>query len=280
MYAGKALTAAEYADITEVEIKYGSIFISSDLNPELFDLITYAADLEFEVNIKELGLTAGRDEDCEIIIYSNQYPTFGRIAGPTLVLEVTEDALGSATLTDPLVNISLGDLHNVDTSGPIGDALIKIGADSYAMRTVSGGGGSANIDETLAADLSYSGPTSTITVGEDVVFGNHLYKNPSDGKYYKARANAITTAPVTRMALASASADATCLALCPGGVVRNDAWNWTADGTILGLYLSAAVAGDLAETPDTTSGYVGQQVALPLAANILEFLPSLATWRY
>ena len=141
-------------------------------------------------------------------------------------------------------------------------------------------GGSGGISEILTVDLSYSGVTSTITAGESVAFGNLLYRNPTDGRWYKAQANAVLTVPALRMALAAADAGGTVLSLCPGGVVRNDAWNFTDDGSVVEIWLSAAVAGSITESVDTTEGCFGQVIGTPLAANILEFRPVLPVARY
>ncbi len=136
------------------------------------------------------------------------------------------------------------------------------------------------ISPTLTTDHSYSGPTSTDTVGEDVVFGDFLYKKVSDGKWYKAKANAVTTVPCMRMAVATASAGNTCLLLCPGGIARDDSWSWTTDGTVIELWLSASVSGTLTEVIDSSSGAFGQVVGTPLASNQIELCPSLNIARF
>jgi len=133
-YNGVRLTAAEMADITAIEIHIGSVYISSALYPDLFDFTTWAADQKFLVNIQGLALTAGKDEDCEIIIYSATYPTFGRIAGPTLILEVTADASGDGVLADPLSTLALDDLNDVlATGGSTGDVLTQLPDGSFAI---------------------------------------------------------------------------------------------------------------------------------------------------
>ena len=271
------------ATITRVALKYTvdnvSQYADSDAigQEDVFDWATLAASSEMLIDIGLLDFTAGRDQEAELIIYDSTYPE-GRVQDPKLDLEVNEDALGAAALTDPVTSISLDDIQDIDTSGgTTGDVLTQQSDGSFAMETP----GSVSIDETLADDLSYSGPTSTITVGENVVFGNFLYKKLSDGKYYKAQADSVLTAPGTRMALATALADATCLVLRPGGIARNDAWSWTADGSVLGLYLSSVVAGNLTESLEDPMplNSVAQIVAIPTASNTIEFLPSLIIMR-
>jgi hypothetical protein len=180
--------------------------------------------------------------------------------------------------TTPSQNINLDFLSDVDTSGgATGDVLTQQEDGTFAMETPTGG---SDIDETLATDLSYSGPISTITVGETVSFGDHLYRSPADGLYYQAQANAVLTVPVTRMALEAVTIGEECLTLCSGGIIRNDAWDFTNDGSIIEIWLSAAVAGGMTESVDTSVGCFGQVVGTPLASNILEFRPSLPVARF
>ena len=147
---------------------------------------------------------------------------------------------------------------------------------------IPGEDGVVDFSETLAGDLAYSGITVLITVGENVVHGDFLYKNLSDGKYYKAKADSVLTAPATRMALATALTDTNCLCLCPTGVARNDTWNWTDDGTVLGLYLSSVIAGDLTESLESPPpvNSIAQIVAIPIASNAIEFLSPSAIARF
>ena len=142
--------------------------------------------------------------------------------------------------------------------------------------------GPIDFSEALENDLDYSGITSTVTVGENVIHGDFLYKKLSDNKYYKAKADSVLTAPATRMALATALTDTNCLCLCPTGVARNDTWNWTDDGTVLGLYLSSVIAGDLTESLESPPpvNSIAQIVAIPIASNAIEFLSPSAIARF
>ena len=147
---------------------------------------------------------------------------------------------------------------------------------------IPGEDGVVVFSETLAGDLDYSGITVLITVGENVVHGDFLYKKLSDNKYYKAKADSVLTAPATRIALATALADASCLCLLPGGIARNDTWNWTDDGTVLGLYLSSVIAGDLTESLESPPpvNSIAQIVAIPISNNAIEFLSPSAIARF
>lgn len=138
----------------------------------------------------------------------------------------------------------------------------------------------ASYGSDLSEDLTYLGGTTYGVVGEAVAFGDILYRNLTTGKWWKAQANAVGTVPGLRMALATAFADAPCLFLLPGGIVRNDAWAFTADGSVIELWLSSLTAGAIVETPVTTTGKFGQVVGTPLASNQMEFMPVLPVARY
>lgn len=123
-----------------------------------------------------------------------------------------------------------------------------------------------------SADVTGTGLRETVTVGESVVFGDLLYCK-SDGKWWKADANAIATMPGMRLALASASANATCNTLLIG-MARNDAWSWTVGGT---LYASASVVGGLSQTAPSGTTDVIQAVGVAYATTYMLFHPSLVT---
>lgn len=254
---GAFYSATEMASISRVYLKYipedGSDAEYADSNdtPSYFDWSTYASDGLLLIDIGLIDFTVGRDTKAEIIVYDSTWPQ-GRVVSQEDIT-ISDDALGDIELADALTVISSGDT-----------------ASAYTL------------DLSLSTDHSYSGPTSTDTVGESVVFGDFLYRNTTDEKWYKAQANAITTIPVLRMAVMSADADASCLMLCSGGVARDDSWNWTDDGTVLALVVSASVVGDLVEDQyvDTSSGCFGQAVATPIASNQIELNPSLDIARY
>jgi hypothetical protein len=130
---------------------------------------------------------------------------------------------------------------------------------------VGGGGGSFNPD---VDNLSASGNTVSLTAGENLSFGEVVYIK-SDGKMWKADANAADTFPVTLMAAASISADASGNFLILG-FARNDAWNWTVGGQ---LYLSTT-AGAITQTMPTTTDDVIQHLGIATHANRIYFNPS------
>jgi hypothetical protein len=120
-----------------------------------------------------------------------------------------------------------------------------------------------------AADLTATGLRSSETVGESVAFGDVLYLK-SDGKWWKADADAATTMPALRMALATASADAACVMLSIGWA-RNDAWSWTVGG----LIYASVTPGAMSQTAPTGAGDQVQVVGIAYHADKMWFAPSM-----
>ena len=108
-------------------------------------------------------------------------------------------------------------------------------------------------------------------VGESVAFPNLLYLK-SDGKWWKADADAAATMPGLRMALESKSADQACSMLVHGRV-RDDDWNWTVGGLI---YASTDAGGFTQTAPSGTTDIV-QIVGIAYHADKMIFNPEADT---
>jgi len=121
----------------------------------------------------------------------------------------------------------------------------------------------------LSANNSYTGTIDTVTVGEAVAFGDVLYLKFSDGKYWKAKADAYTTTPAVVMAMASISANAAGIVLL-NGYVRYDSWSFAAAN----IWLSASTAGAITSTQPSTTGNQIQKIGIALSSTKLIFNPS------
>lgn len=128
---------------------------------------------------------------------------------------------------------------------------------------------SFNINNLLSTNNSYTGTYETAVVGEAVVFGDVLYLKFSDGKYWKAKADAYATTPCTRMALGTIAANASGDLLIEG-LVRFDTWSFAAAN----VWLSAATAGAITTTQPSTTGNQIQKIGVAFASNKLQFRPS------
>lgn len=107
------------------------------------------------------------------------------------------------------------------------------------------------------------------TVGESVAFPDLLYLK-SDGKWWKADADAAATMPGLRLALETKSADAACRMLVHGRV-RDDDWSWTVGG----LIYASTDAGGFTQTAPSGSADMVQVVGIAYHANKMIFNPSM-----
>lgn len=119
------------------------------------------------------------------------------------------------------------------------------------------------------SDTTASGVKVTLTAGENLVFGEVCYVK-SDGKIWKADADAIATSSALLMALDSISADADGEFLITG-FARNDAWSWTVGGLI---FLSTT-AGALTQTAPSGTDDVIQILGVATHADRMIFTPQL-----
>jgi hypothetical protein len=111
---------------------------------------------------------------------------------------------------------------------------------------------------------------SNVLLGENVAAFNALYLK-SDGKYWKANANAQATTPCSVLSLGAGSALGTIKGLVLG-YVYNSGWLWTVGDTNQ-IYLSNLTAGALTQTIPITATHEVQVVALPKSATMIYFNP-------
>ena len=126
----------------------------------------------------------------------------------------------------------------------------------------------------LSADGTWTGPTQTITAGENLAKFELAYLK-SDGKYWRADADAADTSKGKLvMATAAISADATGLVLLsdPTSFIRDDAttkWTVTAAGDV--MYVSLAVGEITNDISAYTAWDVLRVVGFMETATILHF---------
>jgi len=104
-----------------------------------------------------------------------------------------------------------------------------------------------------------------------VAFPDILYLK-SDGKWWKADADAIATMPALRMALESKTANQTCNTLVMGRV-RDDDWNWTVGGKVF----ASTDAGAITQTAPSGSTDIVQVVGVAYHADKMIFQPDITT---
>lgn len=120
-------------------------------------------------------------------------------------------------------------------------------------------------------DHTYTGLVREATAGEILAFGDLCYVK-SDGKLWKAKADAAATMPATAVALEALAADATGKFMIYWGFIRDDSWTFTVGAPV---YVSAATAGALTQTIPNAAGQIAQVIGIPRAANELTFRPDV-----
>jgi len=116
-------------------------------------------------------------------------------------------------------------------------------------------------------DHTVSGLTASMTVGENVAFGQVLFMH-TDGKLWLADANTVVER-VFAMAAATILADAAGKVL-KIGFVRDDTWAWTVGSPIY----ASETNGAMTQTVPTTSGVRVQVVGVATHADRMWFEPS------
>jgi len=124
------------------------------------------------------------------------------------------------------------------------------------------------LQEALTNDHTGCGFFIVDTVGESVSVGDVLYMK-SDGKWWKADADAATTMPGAGLAMEAKSADEDCKILLYG-FFRDDSWAWTVGGL---LYVSTTPGPPTQTAPSGTGDQV-QVIGIAITADIILFAPS------
>ena len=125
------------------------------------------------------------------------------------------------------------------------------------------------LDPSPDSDHTGSGETITGTAGETLAAGELVYLK-SDGKFWKADADAeSTTKGVLGVIMEALIADGTGSILI-NGFVRDDTWSWTVGST---LYVSTT-GGDFTETAPSGSSDCVRIAGQAYSATVIWFKPS------
>jgi hypothetical protein len=144
-------------------------------------------------------------------------------------------------------------------------------SDSYSIRSIDTNG-YINLTTSIS-NYAYSGDAFTATAGENLAINNVCYLK-TDGKYWKAQANAASTMPGMVLVTATTLANASGVFL-KNGFIRNDG-GWGGALTVGGLlYASAATAGAITQSAPASSGDQVQVLGYAYAARVVFFDPNL-----
>jgi len=125
------------------------------------------------------------------------------------------------------------------------------------------------LDDSPSYSVSWDGITADLLAGESLAVGDVCYLK-SDGKMWKADADAETTAnTMLGMVTKAASADeeVTFLLL---GFIRNDSWNWSTVGALLYVHTTG---GSPTATRPSGSGDIVRVVGYVINADVIYFNP-------
>jgi len=120
------------------------------------------------------------------------------------------------------------------------------------------------------SNLAYTGITTVMTAGENLVAGDIVYFK-SDGKCWKVDADAVATMPAMGMAMATISANATGVILLQGIYRNNTLFNWTVGGLI---YASGTPGPGTQTQPAGVDGVI-QVIGIATHAGRMYFNPVL-----
>ena len=126
----------------------------------------------------------------------------------------------------------------------------------------------------LDADNTHKGTELHDTVGEICLWGDVLYRNPTDEKWYRANSENYTKMPVSAMALEDGLVDEE-IDMLQYGYARNDTWSFPLTGEKI-LYVGNTDGDMTYDAEDLIIGY-SQPVGCIIASNIIKFTPSYAT---
>lgn len=126
------------------------------------------------------------------------------------------------------------------------------------------------------ADHAYSGIVAVLTAGENLALGDIAYFK-SDGKLWKAKADANATMPCIFLVVVAANANDPVTVLLRGFFRDDSAYNWTVGGQASAaaglLYVSEATGGAITQTRPSASGNIVQILGFAYSADIIYFDP-------
>ena len=259
------------------------------LNPFTGNLTLIRADSAFHLkdnvsSYANLPLTGNSENDVRITSDTDKMYTWGISASSGLLTDWKE--IGSATAVDwsaitgkpsstpaqidgaVSANHTQGTDQKLDDGGANEVSVADV-KDAVTKKHTQNTDNTIELTEAPSSDHTATGVKCDFTAGESVVFGEVCYIK-SDGKMWKADADAEATSYCIAIALESISADASGSFLLIG-VARDDSWAWTVGSPI---YLSTT-AGAMTQTAPSGSGDIVQILGIATHADRVYFKPDL-----
>lgn len=160
---------------------------------------------------------------------------------------------------------------NIEKRNKVKNTLLKIGVIGVGLLGLSGFANASSLfwrtEEGTLINLSEGEIKRSLVAGENVVAGNVCYLKASDGKVWKAKADAEATSKnLIVLALSSVSANATGVFLVKG--------NYTSSGLTVGeYYISVSTAGAMVSTRPSTSTNIVRVIGNATSTTNLYFDP-------
>lgn len=268
----------------------GDVDLTQDVENELPIANGGTGETTAAEGITALSTPAGASDDTKVLTYVHSAglvrlesapASYITDSGTNASLTATGDdfaigaaaAINSAKLsvlaTDDQIPLNIkgssgggSDLLNARTND--GTIVAKIDADGDIIAK------SFSTTSTSLSDDTFAGFTITLTAGENVSLGHVCYMK-SDGKVWKADADALSTMPALFIATATIAADATGVFGTQGYLRDDSAYNFTIGAR---QYVSTT-AGDITATAPTGQDDVIQKIGIGLTADILYFVGSI-----
>jgi len=155
-------------------------------------------------------------------------------------------------------------------TGPTGATGLNGPTGPTGPTGVTGPTGPSELTAVPASDHTSTGIKCNLYAGEAVAFGNVCYVK-SDGKLWKADADAIATSGVIAMCVDETIAENALGSFLMFGIARDDTWAWTVGGLI---YLSTDV-GVMTQTQPSGTDDVIQVLGVATHADRMYFNPNL-----
>jgi hypothetical protein len=137
-------------------------------------------------------------------------------------------------------------------------------------RFIFGAATNVTLSNTTIADVSYTGIAGTFSPGEDLVGGDIVYVK-SDGKVWRADANAVTSTPAIGLATTAIASTTSGVILFQGFYRNNTRYNF-ATGSV--IYVSTDVGKATTTQPSATDDLI-QNLGVAVGQTILYFNPDL-----
>lgn len=170
--------------------------------------------------------------------------------------------LGDAGGANKVSILDSGDVEVASINSDGDFSVVSLTADSLALTDGAGveveGSADALANGTYQAFKVVSGRNAGTTISQ----WNMVYLNVADGEWWPADADASAAAGKAWGMAATAGTDGNPIDVIVSGIIRNDAWSWSA--AAVDLYVSDT-AGALTETAPATTGDVVKIVARTLS---------------